>query len=78
MVGGVHEPVEVVEHLVDREELLDGVEAEGGHALQRDRREHAESTDTDPRHFEDIGVLVRGTVDDGTVGRDEAQPDDPA
>ena len=49
MVVAVDVRVELAEHVVERERPVDGVEAEGGHAAQRDRGDDPERAEPDPR-----------------------------
>ena len=77
VVGLVHEPVEVGEHVVDRDRLLDGVEVEGRHAPERHRRQRRRGRRARPgrrrarRRLD--SACTSSTV---AVGGDEAQPDD--
>ena len=78
VVGAGHEPVEVIEDLVDPHRLLDGVQPEGPHGLDRHRGDDAERTDSHPSGLEDVWVLVGGGHHDRPVAGDQAQPHDPA
>ena len=49
VVVAVDVRVELVEHVVERERLVDGVEAEGGHAAQGDGGHDSERAEPDPR-----------------------------
>ena len=57
--------------LVDAHRLLDGVQVEGRHALQRDGRDDAERAQPDARGLEHLGLLVGRALDDRAVAGDE-------
>ena len=51
--------VERVEHLLERQRRVDGVEAEGGHAAQRDRRDDPERAEPDARGAQLVAAVDR-------------------
>ena len=65
--------VELLEDLVDAHRHLDGAQVEGVNALQGNGRDDAEGAEADARRLEDVGVLLRGAIDDRTVAGDQPQ-----
>ena len=59
VVVGVDVGVELREHVLERQRLVDGVEPEGGHAAQRDGRHHAERAEPDARGQQLVAAVER-------------------
>ena len=57
MVVGVDVGVEVREHVLERQRLVDGVEPEGGHAAQGDGRHRSERAEPDARGQQLVAAL---------------------
>ena len=71
VVVGVDQAVEVGEHLLERPRLVDGVEAEGGHAAQGDGRDHSQRAEPDARGQQLVAALDGAH---GAVGEHELHP----
>ncbi len=59
VVGGCRHLVERVEHVVCGQDLFDGMQVEGRHALEGHLCDDAEGAQPYPGHLEEVRVVVR-------------------